>query len=148
MYLLFDIFDKESCVGKAQIQKEGMYYRICCTCNIAKPGIHRIVITDGETDVDLGICVPQGEKFTLTSRIPIKFIKGDNKTFHLVRQGEHRVIPDEPEKKREVPVASDKPFSCLDELEKAYFKNEDGNPVVVIDSIQDQPDSDQSRECP
>lgn len=142
---MFEIFDKKTCVGSAQIQQEGMYYRICCTCKIPKDGIHRIIVSDGENEVDLGICVPSGEKFMLTSRIPMKRLKGESRTFQLVKQGESRTNAEE---KREVPVAAGKPFPNLDELENAYFKNDDGNPVVVINPIQGQPGSDQNQESP
>ncbi len=146
---MFEIFDKETCVGKAQILQEGMYYRICCTCEITRGGIHRIVVSDGENEVDLGICVPQGDKFSLTSRIPMRFLKGENRTFVLVRQGEYKPKSEEgPVEKKEVPVESGKSFPNLDELENAYFRNEDEHPVIVIDSSQDQPDSDRNQESP
>ncbi len=142
---MFEIYDKENCVGSAQIQQEGMYYRICCTCKIPKDGIHRIIVSDGENEVDLGICVPSGGKFMLTSRIPMKRLKGESRIFQLVKQGERSTNAVE---KKEVPVEAGNPFLNLDELENAYFKSDDGNPVIVIDPVQDQPDSDRNQESP
>ena len=139
---MYQVFDKETCVGSAQIQKEGLYYRICCNCKISTEGIHRIEVCDGENTIDLGICVPEGNQFALISRIPIKKLKAENCRFALVKQGKK---PTE-RSRREVPVEAGKPFSALDELKHGYFVNKDV-PMVVIDPIQGPQDSDLNQEC-
>ncbi len=139
---MFQIFDKESCVGTAQIQQEGLYYRIYCNCKINADGIHRVIVRDGESAIDLGICVPEGNQFALTSRVPIKKLNADSCIFSLVKQGEK---PSEHCSRREVPVETGKPFPALDELENGYFTNEDV-PMVVIDPIQDPQDNDRNPE--
>lgn len=136
---MYQIFENETCVGSALIQQEGLYYRISCNCKIHANGIHRIVIRDGETNFDLGICVPSGDRFTLTSRIPTKKLNINSCTFFLVKQGGSK-------SKREVPVQTGRPFPSIEDLESAYFRSEDSS--IVIDPIQGQPDSDQNPECP
>lgn len=135
---MYQIFDDETCVGSAEIQQEGLYYRICCNCKISVEGIHRIEVCDGENTTDLGICVPQGDQFTLMSRIPIKKLNADNCRFSLVRQGQKQ----KKHNSREVPVVTGKPFPAIDELASGYFRSEDS--VIVIDPIQGPQDSDRS----
>ncbi len=137
---MFQIFDKENCVGTAQIQQEGLYYRIYCNCKISTEGIHRIVVCDDKNTVDLGICVPEENRFTLTSRIPAKKLNADNCRFSLVKQGEQQTKHNS----REVPVETGKPFPAIEELESAYFRSEDS--VIVIDPIQYPQDSDRNPE--
>ena len=133
--ILYQIFKNETCVGSAHILQEGLYYRICCNCKVSTKGIHRIVVCDDENTADLGICVPQGNEFILTSRIPVKKLNIENCSFSLVKQGNQKA-------KREVPVETGKPFPAIEELGSAYFRSEDS--VIVIDPTQGPQDSDRN----
>ena len=132
---MFEIFFNEAVTGQAEMVKEGLYYKIHCTCSLPNSGIHRIIISDGEITRDLGICVPVGDKFVLNTRVPVKNIKGDQPKFHLV-SGKHTAIP----------VATGKPFSALDKLETARLQVTNGQPEIITDSVQAPRDSDQNPE--
>lgn len=132
---MFDIFFNEIVMGQAEMIKEGLYYKIHCTCSLPNSGIHRIIINDGETVRDLGICVPVGDKFVLKARVPAKTIKGDKLEFHLVAG-----------KKSGIPVAAGMPFSALDQLETARLQVTNGQSEIIIDSAQDPQDSGQNPE--
>lgn len=138
---LYQIIHNDSIVGSAEMTREGLFYRICCTCKITEEGIHRIKVCDGEDEVDLGICVPRDDVFGLTSRVPVKAFKGECPVFHLIKQGQNKTKTEEKEK---IPVASGKPFPSIEQLENAYFMNCGGNPAIVIDPVPDQQGSDQS----
>ncbi len=127
----------EKNVGQAEIIKEGLFYRIHCACKPTDEGIHRITVSDGISVVDLGICVPVGERFVLTTRIPAKRLTGENLSFALVgkNEGEHTV-----------PVDTGAPFAHLDKLENARLEVTNGQKMIVIDPIQDQQGNDQSQE--
>ena len=141
---MYQIFHNDSVVGFAQMTREGLFYRICCTCKITEEGIHRIKICDGENQVDLGICVPKDDRFVLTSRVPVRALGGESPAFQLVKQ---RKNEPETEEKTVIPVESGKPFPLIEQLENAFFMTTDGNPAIVINSVPDQPDSDQNPKC-
>lgn len=136
---MYDIYAGTQIVGQAEVIKEGLYYRFSCKCTPPDDGIHRIMVSDGNNTKDLGICVPVGEWFCLVSRVPIKHLSGEILEFSLVPKDRQKLA---------VPVATDEPFANLDKLESAHLEEADGKTEIIIDPIQDQPDSDQSQEYP
>lgn len=132
---MFEIICNDKIVGTAEVEKEGLYYRIQCVCTPPNMEIHRIYVSDGQRKRDLGICVPIGTNFALTTRIPTKYLNGENLRFFLVQQNAGAI-----------PVETDMEFYDLDKLETARLQVTNGQAEVIIDSAQDQPDSDQSQE--
>ena len=136
---MYDIIMGTQVVGKAQVSKEGLYYRFSCQCTPPDGSIHRISVSDGNNTKDLGICVPEGEMFCLVSRVPVKYLPGDKLTFTLA-----------PKEKQEtaVPVVTDEPFAHLDMLDSARLQEAEGQTEILIAPAQDQQDSDPSQEPP
>ena len=136
---MYSIFDNGTQVGTAEVTREGLYYLFRCSCAPRGEGIHRIVVNDGENQVDLGICVPDSGKFVLRTRIPVKRLTGDIFSFSVA-----------PEKKVSIniPVQSEMVFDQLDKLNAARLEVANGQPMVVIDESPDQQDSDQNRIYP
>lgn len=134
---MYDILMDSQVVGQADVKKEGLYYRIVCRCKPLSEGIHRVRVENGEISRDLGICVPTGDDFSLTTRVPVKYLPGDKLTFQLIPK-------DAPQKV--VPVAQDQPFAYLDMLESATLRENRDQAEILINPAQDPQDSDQSRE--
>ena len=134
---MYEILMYDRCVGNADVKKEGLYYLITCTCLPPDTRIHRIKVSDGSKERDLGICVPDGTKFCLTSRVPIKHLKGECFSFTLT-----------PEKDEGLPVAPEEPFIYLDKIETARLQITNGRPQIVIDPAPDPQDSGLSQEYP
>lgn len=134
---MFEIRMGDADVGSAAVKRNGLYYHISCTCKPPSKEIHRVIMGNGNVKKDLGICVPAGDVFTLFARIPIKCFQGDGFTFELVRAV-----------KGEFVVSSNMPFSHLDKLETARLQHTNGQTIIVIDSVPDPQDSDQTQEYP
>ena len=134
---MYEIMFRDKPIGCAEVKREGLYLRFICTCLLPKKGIHRIHVSDGISVKDLGICVPDGEKFILNTRIPSKYFKTDTFSFHLT---DGKVTND-----ITLPVNSDEPFEHLEHLEDAHLEITDGQPAIIL-PVQDQPDSDQIQE--
>lgn len=122
-------------VGRAEVKKEGLYYKFVCTCTPPNKEVHKVKVFDGETEIDLGICVPIEQEFTVITRIPIKRLKGDRFSFRLV-SGFNKGIP----------VATGKQFEYLHKIEAARLQTTNGQPEIIIDSSLNQQDSDPSQE--
>lgn len=72
MYKLYPITLEEMQVGEAVVQKEGLYYRFRCRCRLPSADIYVINCESGKGSVCLGVCVPDGNEFTLEKRISEK----------------------------------------------------------------------------
>ena len=121
---MYQILFENKSVGCAQIQKEGMYYRVHCSCALPDNGIYRIIAEDGCNITDLGICVPEGHQFALSARVACKNLKLDNLSFQLVCNTRRR---------RSVPVAVDTELAYLDKLETARLQITNGRAEILID---------------
>ncbi len=134
---MYEIMFHGEPIGCVEVKREGLYFRFVCSCSPPRKGIHRIHVSDGTTARDLGICVPDGEKFVLNTRIPGKYFKTDTFSFHLT---DGRVSND-----ISLPIKSDEPFGYLEHLDDAHLEITDGQPEIIL-PVQDQPDSDQTQE--
>lgn len=112
-------------VGTATIEKQGLYYRICCRCKVSGEGMRRIVAICGKQREDLGICVPMDGDFGLDKKIPCKRFGTGTPEFSLLPK-----YPDMAGKF--VPVYPDEPFAYMTRLKDAYLQIRDGQPGIVI----------------
>lgn len=132
---MYDVFCAQRRVGSVHVTREGLYYKFYCTCALPNRDIHRLWVSDGENKWDLGICVPLGDRFTVTARLPVKQLRGEDWTFTLL-----------PKNETAVPVAAGESFDHLAELENSRLCEIDGQPMIVIDPAPDPQDSDQTPE--
>lgn len=136
---MYDILFSGKSVGNAQLEKEGLYYRIRCGCKPPDDGVYRVIVSDGSNRQDLGICVPEGKIFVVNKRVPCKSLTGEQLTFYLVEKSYGEVV---------VPVADGEPFEYLDQLEDAHLRVADGQAEIIIAPTPDQQGSDQNQEYP
>lgn len=134
---MYDIKQDGDTVGQAQVEIDGLYYIIRCCCRFWNKKINRIRIYDGKKEMSLGICVPEGNQFVLTKRIPKKQLSGENLCFFV----ESEVLSG-------IPVASGKPFEYLHKLKTARLQNTNGQPMIIIDQFQDQQGSGRNQGYP
>ncbi len=134
---MFEIHMDNNVVGNATIYQTGLYYHIHCTCNPPSNEMYRIIMYNDSACVDLGICVPDGDVFTLFTRISAKSFRGDNFKFKMVRgvKGEYVVL-------------ANTPFEHLSRLETARLQKINGQLWIVTDSVPVPQDSGQSQEHP
>lgn len=112
-------------VGKATVEKQGLYYRFSCRCHISGEGMRRIVVTCGETREDLGICVPMEGAFGLEKKIPCKRIGEGTPEFCL--------LPKYPEAQGKfIPVYPEEPFAYMSKLKGAFLEIQNGRMGIVI----------------
>ena len=98
-------------IGLVSVEPQGLYQRVCC----AYRGPDEVLCLYAQTDmgvVYIGLCIPEGEAYGITRRIPADRLKGVTH-FYLAPRGEQAT--------KCVPVLAQEPFSALDQLEKARF---------------------------
>ena len=136
---MLEILWKDRQVGYAQVKQEGLYYRFSCACTPPDGAIYRIYVSDGKNRRDLGICVPKDGEFVLNTRVPCKYINGENLSFELSSEKQDAIS---------VPIKSGESFAYLDQLETARLRVTNGQPEIVIDPVPNPQDSDQNQEYP
>ena len=119
---MYEIMLQGKRVGCAQVKREGLYYRITCECAFPDPKIHRIVVSDGEQNVRLGVCIPHGEQYCLSTKVPAKYLPGEELFFTV-----------EADCTTGIPVTPGEPFTYLHKLEAARLQFTNGQPYIVID---------------
>lgn len=108
-------------VGKAQVTREGLYYRFRCSCKLEQTSVCRVAVGD----VSLGILVPQGNGFGLDTKLPVKrFGEGIP---------EFRVVLNRPVLEgRFIPLSPEEPFAYIQRLKDAYLARQGGQLGVII----------------
>ncbi len=112
-------------VGEAVVEKVGLYYRFSCRCRLRGATMQRIMVACGDKKADLGICVPVGDMFGLTKKVPCKQLgEGIPEFFLTPRPGGSG--------SRFVPVYPEEPFAYMSKLKGAFLEIRNGQQGIVI----------------
>lgn len=112
-------------VGKAQVDRLGLYYRFTCRCRMPGEVISRVVVRCGDVKTDLGILVPTGDGFGLDTKVAVKKLGQGSPEF--------LVVPNHPEvKDKFIPIKPEEPFSYIERLKDAYLARQNGQLGMVI----------------
>ena len=114
-------------VGNAEVSREGLYYRIRCSCTLADGKIYRVLLSN----TSLGVMVPEDSKFVLNIRRPVKQFDIPTPVFSVSDGNDHWH-----------PVCGDRSFLHLDKLGSAVFQIREGIPgILLINQAANQPGS-------
>ena len=130
---------KES-VGQATVERQGLYYRFRCCCQLHSEVICRVNVSCGGRSESLGILIPAGSDYRLTKKIPIKQFELGTPEFwitprHTEKQG---IFLD---------IYPEEPFHYLTKLEKAYLDKRRGRAGIVIPCCTPDPAEQGSGHC-
>jgi hypothetical protein len=121
----YDIYMGKNVVGTALVEKQGLYYRFDCRCRLSGDVLCRVMAECDGHHESLGILVPRGSAFGLTTKLPVKrFGKGKLK---------FRVIPKHPSGLGTfIAVYPEEPFAYLSRLKNAFLEVRAGQVGVII----------------
>ena len=120
-----EIYFGVNCVGWASLEKEGLYYRISCKCNMTEKSIFRVIMASANGRYPIGVLLPAAPGFALSARIPVK--KVDLNTLHFM------VEPlDSDEGCIRIPISADLELPWLQQLENARLHYHNGSKILVI----------------
>ena len=134
---LYDIVRGDEKIGKAEVLREGLYYRFRCCCDLTGTVMYRITVTCGKKTENLGIPIPEGDAFYLSARLPVSRFLKDEPVF--------KAVPRHPENQGLwIPISPAEPFAYISELENARMeKRKETMGIFIPDhEAQDQPDND------
>lgn len=123
---IFDIRMGDKIVGKAQVEREGLYYRFSCRLSLPGQGMYRLLVRAGEKREDLGVCIPMGSQFGVEKKIPCKCLGEGIPEFILMPKD------GAPRTGTFVPVYPEEPFAYIRRLENAFLAHRDGQIGIII----------------
>ena len=130
---IYDIFRGEDKIGKAEVRREGLYYRFRCCCNLTGEVMYRIIVLCGGKTENLGIPVTEGDCFQLSTKLPVSRFSSDEPEF--------RAVPRHPRQGLWVSISPETPFEYITRLEHAVAEKRDGQMGLLISEEAPQ-DSD------
>lgn len=112
-------------IGKAQVERRGLYWYFRCRCRFSGEVMLRLQICCGEVCENLGIPVPENGVFRLDKRISVRSLPQG--TWSV------RAVPSHgPLGERFVPISPTEPFAYLHLLEGAYLQRRGGVVGAVL----------------
>ena len=119
----YKLYREQNLVGEVEMNREGLYYRICCRCKPTKE-ILRLIHRGSGGELLIGVCGPASWGFGIERWVPIKALGNGPHCFYLA----------EPQ---DVPVKfyalnHQIPLQLQDKLEQCRFAVRDGVPGLQI----------------
>lgn len=133
-----DIFRGSEKIGKAEVRREGLYYRFRCCCKLTGEVIYRLTVACGEKTENLGILIPAGDVFRLERKLPASRFSAD--AFVI------RAVPANPDRGGKfTPIYPEEPFRYIAKLNTARMAYSNGQVGVVFEDQSALPLSSSSR---
>lgn len=111
--------------GKVTVNRQGLYYRIRCRCQIPSQDICRLQAVSGTRRENLGVLVPAEDGFGLDTRIPVKRL-GEGEPAFSLSTGQ------ETTDSRFVPILDEEPFAYIARLKESFLEFENGQMGIRI----------------
>ena len=138
---IYDIFRGGEKIGKAEVRREGLYYRFRCCCDLTGEVMYRLTVTCGEKTENLGIPVPDADSFHLNTRLPVSRLPAGTPEFRAVPK--HEPL----QQGLWVPISPETPFAYIERLEHAVMERRDDQVGILISDESPQ-DNDPSQLYP
>lgn len=112
-------------VGKATVERQGLYYHFSCRCRLSGAVMCRVSVSCGGHHENLGVLIPMGDVFGLDTKLAVKRLGEGSLRF--------MVLPKHQQTQRQfIPVRPEEPFSYITRLQDAFMEIRDGQVGVVI----------------
>lgn len=121
----YEIMQGDRPVGQVCVEKQGLYYRFSCRCNLKGEGMRRLTVSCGGEREDLGVLVPLDGQFGIEKKIPCKRFPEGTPEFLICSKQERQ-------QGKFVPVYPEEPFAYIRRLEKAFLTHQAGQLGIVI----------------
>lgn len=108
-----------------QVQRQGLYYRFICRCQLSGDVVCRLRVSCGGEAVNLGVVVPTGAGFGLDTRLPVKRFREGEPVFSLVPKHEAAAG-------QFVPIVPEEPFAYIDRLKTGFLVKKYGQAGILL----------------
>ena len=125
---MYEVFQSGKAVGTVEAAREGLYIRFSCRCRPTDRDMIRLWMICGETEIDLGLCVPVDGGFGTEKRIPAKQCGAGELQFCL----RHK---DDTLRGKFIPLSPEEPFQYIHRLETAFLERRGLKVGIVITQL-------------
>jgi len=113
----YEVTHNGQVVGRVDVSREGLYYRILCRCKMDGNDIHRLY-ADGEK---IGVLIPENGDLVLNTKIAVKRLKPGCAFSLDENMGMF------------IPICPGKPFAHLDKLRQGKLTFREGEPGLFLE---------------
>jgi hypothetical protein len=120
----FPIYYTGNRVGNAVLEKQGMFYKIRCHCNVQMDKPAKIRMTAEGITLDLGICLKCQNGIGLSTRINTKILEGKSPSFSLHTDEEVEITL--------YSISENAPFAYLEYISQGKFIRKEENAYILL----------------
>lgn len=110
----YGVYFGKKLAGKVQVQRQGLYYRFICRCQISGDVVCRLHVSCGDKRESLGVVVPMDGGFGLDTKLPVKRLGEGSMEFTLIPK--HEVSEG-----TFVPIYPEEPFAYIERLKEGFL---------------------------
>ena len=130
MKTFYTVTQKGKSCGKVSVTRQGLYFLFHCRCKPEGREICRLLLICGDQQHSLGIPVPTGDCFEITTRLPVRQFGTGEWCFSLVsRQNEFASVF--------VPISPEEPFAYIARLKDSFLVHQNGQPGIFTEKTQE-----------
>ena len=126
----YEVFFGNQRAGRVQVQRQGLYYRIICRCQLTGDVVCRLYVSCGGKQENLGVVVPMDGGFGLDTRIPVKRLGEGEMGFTLIPKHD-------PGRETFVPIIPEEPFAYIERLKTSFLVRKYGEMGILIEDHTD-----------
>ncbi len=121
----YDIRMGRDVIGKANVERQGLYYHFSCRCRLSGAVIYRVMVTcDGHSE-NLGVLMPMGDVFGLEKKLAVSRLGVGVFRFQAMPKHQQSIG-------QFVPIRPEEPFAYITRLQDAFLEIREGQVGVVI----------------
>ena len=112
-------------VGTVCVHQIGLYTQFECQCTFSKDDLYRIVAKHKAGQINLGICIQEGDFYVINTKIPTKYIGYNDLKFCAL-------VESEVDDATFVPVTTDARFGYIADIMHAKFCVREGRKGLLL----------------
>lgn len=122
----YEVFFGNRQSGKVQVQRQGLYYRFICRCQLTGDVVCRLYVSCGGERVNLGVVVPVEGGFGLDTRLPAKRFRAGEPAFSLIPKHEAAAG-------QFAPIIPEEPFAYIERLKTSFLVKKYGQMGILLE---------------
>ena len=115
----YPVFLGKHQLGTVAVKRAGLYYQFVCRCKLPGNVLYRLRISCDDTQENLGVLVPEGDRFVLNTKLPVKKFREGSPEFWIFSNSEGSG-------EKVIPVYPDEPFAYISRLKDMYLVRKNG----------------------
>lgn len=122
----YEIFLGDKVVGTAYAETVGLYTHFTCHCHFSTNRLFRVIAYYGKTEINLGVCIPDGDAYTVKARVATKRLNSTLPNFQVNMQVQDSAVF--------IPLDAEEIYNYFEGIMEAKFGVRDGVKGIILNS--------------